>query len=115
MTELDLPDGGLAGLVAWYSIIHIPPPLHPEVFAEFHRVLAPGGLVLLAFQVGDETRHITEAYGHHNLSYDAHRLRPDRIAGQLDDAGFVMNAQTVRQPVGWEPTPQAYLLAARSA
>jgi SAM-dependent methyltransferase len=114
MTELDLPDGSLAGIVAWYSIIHIPPAVHPKIFAEFHRVLAPGGLALLAFQVGDETRHITEAYGHDNLSYDAHRLQPDRIAAQLVDAGFAMNTQTVRQPAGWEPTPQAYLLA-RSA
>jgi ubiquinone/menaquinone biosynthesis C-methylase UbiE len=115
MTELDLPDGGLAGLVAWYSIIHVPPAARPRVFAEFHRVLAPEGMLLLAFQVGDETRHITEAYGHDNLSYDAYRLRPDQIAAELVEAGFVMHTQAVRQPAGWEPTPQGYLLAARSA
>jgi ubiquinone/menaquinone biosynthesis C-methylase UbiE len=43
MTALDLPDGALGGIVAMYSIIHIPRERLPEVFAEFHRVLAPGG------------------------------------------------------------------------
>ncbi|MGY3515927.1 class I SAM-dependent DNA methyltransferase [Micromonospora sp. PTRAS2] len=53
MTDLPLPDAGLAGLVAWYSIIHLPPEALPTVFAEFHRVLAPGGELLLAFKAGD--------------------------------------------------------------
>ncbi|WP_163509151.1 class I SAM-dependent DNA methyltransferase [Fodinicola acaciae] len=111
MTALDLPDAGLAGLVAWYSIIHVPPALHPDLFLEFRRVLRPGGFLLLAFHVGDETRHVTAAYGHDNLSYDAHRLPPERVADQLVEAGFAMVAQTIRQPIGWEPMPQAFLLA----
>ena len=55
LAALDLADAGLGGIVAWYSIIHTPPELLPEVFAEFDRVLAPGGHLLLAFQAGDET------------------------------------------------------------
>ena len=43
MKALDMPDGTLGGIVAWYSIIHVPQERLPEVFAEFHRVLAPGG------------------------------------------------------------------------
>jgi SAM-dependent methyltransferase len=54
MSDLDWADGALGGIVAWYSIIHIPPDELPPLFAEFRRVLAPGGYVLLAFQVGDE-------------------------------------------------------------
>ena len=33
---------------SWYSVIHIPPPELPPYFAEFRRVLAPGGYLLLA-------------------------------------------------------------------
>ena len=51
MTALDLTDGVLGGIVAWYSIIHTPPERLPVVFAEFYRVLGPGGHLLLAFQV----------------------------------------------------------------
>jgi SAM-dependent methyltransferase len=54
LTAVDAADGALGGIVAWYSIIHMPPEELPVVFAEFRRVLAPGGHLLLAFQVGDE-------------------------------------------------------------
>ena len=30
-------DGSLGCIIAWYSIIHTPSELLPEVFAEFHR------------------------------------------------------------------------------
>jgi SAM-dependent methyltransferase len=44
--DLDLPDGRLAGALAWYSLVHTPPEDLPKVFAEIRRVLAPGGLLL---------------------------------------------------------------------
>ncbi len=56
MTSLDLPDETLGGVLALYSIIHIPDAALPAVFAEFHRVLAPGGHVLLGFQAGPRRR-----------------------------------------------------------
>ena len=110
MLDLDLPDDGLAGLVAWYSIIHVPVELLPEVFAGFHRVLAPGGRLLLAFQVGDETVHVTHGYGH-DVDLNAYRLPPARIEELLEKAGFAMTARLVREPEEREKTPQAYLLA----
>jgi SAM-dependent methyltransferase len=111
MAALDLADGSLSGVVAWYSVIHTPPELLPAVFAEFHRVLAPGGHLLLAFQVGDERRHIEEAYGHAGLSYYAYRLRPDHVTELLGRAGIVVDARLVREPVGAEKQQQAFLLA----
>jgi len=86
MTALDLPDGALGGIVALYSIIHIPPERLPGVFAEFGRVLAPGGHLLLAFQVGDERRHLAEWFGH-AVSLDGYRWPPDRVAEMLSQAG----------------------------
>ncbi|WP_283138514.1 class I SAM-dependent DNA methyltransferase [Rhizohabitans arisaemae] len=110
MTDLDVSDGTLTGLVAWYSIIHPLPQRLPAVFAEFHRVLAPGGHLLVAFQVGDEPLHIAEAFGH-KISLDFHRLNPDRIAEQLTRTGFTIQARLVREPRRTEKVPQAYLLA----
>ncbi|MET4927524.1 methyltransferase domain-containing protein [Streptomyces sp. PSRA5] len=113
MTDLDLPDGGLAGAVAWYSIIHIVPEQLPLVFAQFHRVLAPGGHLLLAFQVGDEPLHFDEAFGH-PVSLDFRRLSPDRIAESLNQAGFEVTARLLREPYGYElsaAVPQAHMLA----
>lgn len=107
---LDLEDGGLGGIVAWYSVIHTPPALLPGVFAEFRRVLRPGGHLLLAFQVGDETVHHTQAYGH-PVSLVGYRLGPDRVAEQLQRAGLHVHVRTVREPEPPEKTPQGYLLA----
>jgi SAM-dependent methyltransferase len=114
MTALDRPNGALGGLVAWYSIIHIPPEELPAVFAEFHRVLVPRGHLLLAFQVGDEPLHFDEAFGH-AVDLDFRRLRPDRVADLLADAGFDVLARTVREPVGAETAEQAFVVARRSS
>jgi SAM-dependent methyltransferase len=109
MAALDVPDGALGGLVAWYSLIHTPPELLPAVYAEFHRVPAPGGHLALAFQVGDELRHIGHAYGH-DISVDAYRMSPDRVTDQACRAGFTPTARLVREPDGRAKSPQAYLL-----
>ncbi|WP_116952507.1 class I SAM-dependent DNA methyltransferase [Jiangella endophytica] len=114
MTALDLADGGLAGLVAWYSIIHTPPELLPGVFAEFRRVLRPGGRVLLAFQVGDERVRVEQAYGH-SVSADAYRLPPEHIAELLTAAGLTVEARLVRAARPPEKMPQAYLIAKAGA
>jgi SAM-dependent methyltransferase len=47
MAALDLPDASLAGILSWYSLIHTPPAEVPGYFAEFARMSASGGHVLL--------------------------------------------------------------------
>jgi SAM-dependent methyltransferase len=110
LAALELADGALAGVLAWYSLIHTPPERLPLVVAELARVLAPGGRLLTAFQVGDELRHIAHGYGH-DVSLDAYRLQPDFVAGLFTDAGLAVEARLVREPKPPEKTSQAYLLA----
>jgi SAM-dependent methyltransferase len=112
MLDLDLPDGSLAGALCWYSSIHTPVDRLGELFAGFHRVLAPSGPLLVAFQVGDEPRHYDSAFGH-DVSLSFLRRRPDHMAGLLTDAGFVLHSRTVRETDESldETTPQAFLIA----
>ncbi|TDE13027.1 class I SAM-dependent DNA methyltransferase [Jiangella asiatica] len=114
MSELAVDDGALGGVVAWYSVIHTPPGLLPVVFAEFARVLAPGGHLLLAFQVGDEKLHIQHGYGH-EVSLHAYRLLPDGVTSMLAEAGVLALSTLVREPEGPEKTPQAYVLARKGS
>jgi len=114
MTALPLADASLGGLLAWYSLIHVPPRQHPAVLTEFARVLRHGGRLVLAFQVGDERRHITQAYGHDGLDLDAYRLDPAQVSAALAAAGLPAHATLVRQPEGPEKTPQAYILARKT-
>lgn len=112
MLELDLPDGGLAGVVAWYSTIHTPVDELPALFAELYRVLAPGGHLLVAFQAGDEDRHHDRPWGH-PVALTFLRRRPELIAGLLEAAGFALVSQTVREPDRGEASRQASLIARR--
>lgn len=110
MTALDVPDGVLGGIVAWYSVIHIEPERRPAVFREFRRALAPGGLLLLGFQVGDEPNRYEEAFGH-RVSLAFHRLRPDQVTRELAAAGLTVTARLERDSQAGEPTGQGFLLA----
>ncbi|MFF8637379.1 class I SAM-dependent methyltransferase [Streptomyces pilosus] len=112
MQDLDLPGGALAGVVSWYSTIHTPLDELPAVYAEFRRVLAPGGLLLLAFQCGDESRRHEHPWGH-PVTLDFRRMRPERVAPLLEATGFALVQQTVRaaDTDRGESTPQALLIA----
>ena len=114
MATLSLADDSIAGIVAWYSIIHTPPTLLPTVFDEFRRILAPGGHLLLAFQVGNERLHIEQGYGH-RVSLDAYRLPPDDVAELLAQAGLVVQARMIREPQAREKVQQACLLGRKPA
>lgn len=96
MLALDLPDASVAGVLAWYSIIHVPRELLPDVFAEFRRVLAPGGHLLLGFQAGSDTSHRSEAFGR-AIDLDFRRQEPDRIAELLTRAGLAVRARLTRE------------------
>jgi SAM-dependent methyltransferase len=106
LTGSKVGDGVLRGVLAWYSIIYTPPESLAEVFAEFHRMLAPGGHVALAFKAGNERRRIRRV-----VEFDEYLLVPERIAGLMAGAGLRVTAQLVRGPGAGEPEPQAYLLA----
>ncbi|WP_217245626.1 class I SAM-dependent methyltransferase [Streptomyces sp. AC602_WCS936] len=114
MLDLDLPDEALAGAVSWYSSIHTPWERLPDLFAEMRRVLAPGGHLLLGFQVGDEPRHHDRPWGH-PVALDFERRQPDRMAELLERAGFTVLSRTVRIPEGdaSAQVPQACLIARR--
>ena len=54
MLALPLADASLAGLTAFYAIVNIPADSLPIAFGEMFRVLAPGGLLPMAFHIGGE-------------------------------------------------------------
>ncbi|RAN98560.1 class I SAM-dependent DNA methyltransferase [Micromonospora noduli] len=94
MTDLQLADGSVAGLVAWYSLIHIPDDQIDVVLAHFRRVVRPGGPLLLGFHVGDETTLKTEGYGGHPMNVHVHRRQPAQVAAWLRQSGFTVDSQT---------------------
>lgn len=112
ITALDLSDAAVGGVLAWYSTIHIPPDDLPGVFAEFSRILAPGGYLLVGFHVGDGDQPRTVAY-RPDVSVDAYDVKPERIAELAHHAGLVVQTHLVRAAQGQENRPQASLIAAK--
>ncbi|MCP2340496.1 class I SAM-dependent DNA methyltransferase [Actinomadura rupiterrae] len=110
MDAVDGPDGSLGGVLSWYSMIHTPPAELPPYLAEFHRVLAPGGHLLLGF---------FEAEGSQVVPYD-HKVTPayrwpiDALAAQAAAAGFTEVCRVLREPRPGERHRQARLILTRS-
>ena len=109
MTDLDLADDSVAGIVAFWSVIHVPDDAVPGVFEEFRRVLQPHGLVLVGFHVGDETQHTSQGYTGRPINVDSHHRRPGTVARWLRDAGFAIEAEMVLRPD--EAVPGAVIFA----
>ncbi|MEU8663499.1 class I SAM-dependent methyltransferase [Actinoplanes philippinensis] len=96
LTDPDLPAAG--GILAWYSMIHLPPPELDAALAGFARVLSPGGpLVIGFFTAGNaETAGCTEtvdsggtveAFDHKVTT--AYRWPPAELSARLTAAGFI--------------------------
>lgn len=98
MTALELPDGSVSGVISWWSIIHLPREVVPDAFAEFHRVLAPGGVLLLGFHVGTESNHKTSGYGGHPMNIHVHRWTADALTDLAVAAGFTPYQDPVTAP-----------------
>lgn len=92
MTELALGDASVAGLLAWYSLIHVPDEEIGSVFDHFGRVLLPGGPLLVGFHVGDETKLLSQGYGGHPMNLHVHRRPVSRMCRWLEDAGFTVES-----------------------
>ncbi len=113
MAALDVADESWGGIVAFYSIIHIPATELATVFGEFWRVLRPRGEVLLAFHVGDEVRHIDTLW-ERQISLLGFVFYPrERIEDALKTAGFEVVESIERDPYeGFEvATRRAYVRA----
>ncbi|MFF7192382.1 class I SAM-dependent DNA methyltransferase [Streptomyces sp. NPDC008079] len=109
MTALDLADASLAGLVAFWSLIHVPDDEVPAVLSGFHRVLRPGAPLLTGFHTGSVSRLKTEGYGGHPMKVHVHKRPPARMTAWLQEAGFTVATETLIAPDS--PTPAALLLA----
>lgn len=84
MTELDDPDQSVAGLLSWYSTIHLPPAQLDGALTEFRRVLAPSGVLVAGFFDSEDD---VAAFDHKVIT--AFRWPVDVFAQRLASAGFV--------------------------
>jgi SAM-dependent methyltransferase len=92
---LGVADGSLGGVLSRYSIIHLAPARLPAVVAEFSRILAPGGHLLLSFGEADPGGEHT--FYDHSVT-GAHCWQPDYISALLLNAGLVECERLLTRP-----------------
>ncbi|UNK71891.1 class I SAM-dependent methyltransferase [Microbacterium sp. H1-D42] len=106
---LPVPDASLGGILAWYSLIHTPPEDLSAIFAEFARVVAPGGSILIGFFDGTPREPFAHAVA------PAYFWSTDALAELLGAAGFTPTASERRPRAEGEISvrPHASLTATR--
>ena len=116
MTALTSTDGTWAGITAFYSVIHIPPDRLVDTLREMWRVLMPGGHLLLAFHIGDETIHLDEWWGM-KVNVDFFYFSTSSMIASLTAAGFEVEETFERAPYPEveHASHRAYVLARRPA
>jgi SAM-dependent methyltransferase len=97
MRAISVPDGTWAGIVAFYSIIHIPRDQVLGTLREFARVLEPGAPLLLAFHIGDQVLHLDE-WWEQKVSLDFYFFQPTEMREWLVAAGFKVEEVLEREP-----------------
>jgi SAM-dependent methyltransferase len=114
MFQLSVPDSRFAGIAAFYAIVHCSHEELRNAFAEWNRVLKPGGLLLLSFHMGTEVIHIDEFSGI-PVSLDFCFFEPDAIVDHLKQTSFTLEDVLIRYPYAdvEYPSRRCYVFAVK--
>lgn len=105
----------LAGILARYSLIHVPPDQLGDVLSAWAARLATGGVVMTAFQALD-TDAVLDVEEFDHAVAPAWRWRPDAMSAMLADVGLTERWRSVTPPAeGFRRFPECHLLHVRKA
>jgi len=117
MLSLSWPDQAWAGIAAFYSIVNLQPTDLVKAMREMHRVLQPGGWLLMSFHMGEQVEHVDDLWDC-RVSLEFYFLRPEQVIRDLRSAGFAIEELIERDPYPPEVEYQsrrAYVFARRPA
>jgi SAM-dependent methyltransferase len=101
----------IAGILAFYCIVHLTPAQLGPAFSEMFRVLSGGGVLLLSFHVGSEVVR-AENFLDTNAVLDFTFFEPLQIGAALRTVGFDPIEVRIREPYDTEhPSKRCYIVA----
>jgi ubiquinone/menaquinone biosynthesis C-methylase UbiE len=95
--ELEFENDSVAGVVAFYAIVHFTKGQVGTAFCEVFRVLQPGGIFLFTYHIGEETIHLDEFLGK-EIDIDFMFFTADFISGCLKKSRFAKIEIIEREP-----------------
>jgi SAM-dependent methyltransferase len=108
MSELDIADHAVAGILSWYSTIHLTPSALGGALTEFRRLLAPSGVLVVGFFDSDDG---VAEFDHKVVT--AYRWPAEVFSARLASAGFV-EVELLRRQVPERPDRRYAAIAARA-
>ena len=114
--ELEFENDSIAGVVAFYAIVHFTEEQVGIACREVFRVLQPGGIFLSTYHIGEETIHVEEFLGK-KIDIDFMFFTTDFIYSCLEKNGFEKIQTIEREPyLGVEyESRRAYVFAIKPA
>lgn len=110
--SLPMRDGAVVLVVAYYVLLYVRRDDLAAALREWRRVLAPGGVVVLATHLGTGEVVIDEFLGHAIASVGATLYSRDEIASALADSGFRIVHEARRHGLAHESqTERVYVVA----
>lgn len=85
--ELKFEDDSIAGIVAFYAIVHFTEEQVLRAFREIFRVLQPDGIFLFTYHIGDGAIHLNEFLGI-EVDIDFMFFKTESISRYLKEVGF---------------------------
>lgn len=111
MTMLGLDDASFDAVVCFYAIFHVPRDQHPEVFANFFRLLKPDGLILVCVANTPEEHEGEESFFAQSIFFSSPAVA-DSVA-MIAEAGFELIWQKeVEDPLD-KDSSQLFILAGK--
>ncbi len=104
----DLPRRDCAGILSWFSTIHLPPHELPPALVGVRRLLAPGGVLVLGFFGSDDG---VQAFDH--AVHEAWRWPVDVVSALLAEAGLA-EVERVERQVAERPDRRYAAVVARA-
>ena len=110
--RLEFENDSIAGVVAFYAIIHFTEEQVGLAFNEISRVLKPEGIFLFTYHIGKETMHVDEFLGK-KVEMDTIFFNTDFIFSCLKNSGFEDIEIIEREPYPEVeyPSRRAYVFA----